>query len=208
MPPLVAAAAARLPGLVPSHFVDMGSGIAFGGVIHEPQPAALHAAARNLYSELSSAAPRGPGQSAATHATQRRTDYSPPWSAGASSSVELHYALQPAAMPAVVQPPGCGQLTVQVLTARDRAFLDRLQRTATAYPLSNNVDLRNDLCLDQTIRDGPFLSSFLTARGVETFAGTEGSLLDDSQLWKRVSNDAFFTTVKRVWDFYDAPHSS
>jgi hypothetical protein len=33
-------AAARNPGLVPSHFVDMGSGITTGGVIHEPQPAA------------------------------------------------------------------------------------------------------------------------------------------------------------------------
>jgi hypothetical protein len=42
--PLVAAAAARFPGLVPSHFVDMGSGIATGDVIHEPQPAASHAA--------------------------------------------------------------------------------------------------------------------------------------------------------------------
>ncbi len=31
MPPLVAAAAARNPGLVPSHFVDMSSGISTGG---------------------------------------------------------------------------------------------------------------------------------------------------------------------------------
>jgi hypothetical protein len=108
-------------------------------------------------------------------------------------------------MPAVVQPLGCGQLTAQVLTARDRAFLDRLQRAAAAYPLSSSADFRKDLCLDQTIRDGPFLSSFLTAGGVETFAGTEGSLLDDPQLWKRVSNDAFFTAVRRAWDFYDAP---
>ncbi len=68
-------------------------------------------------------------------------------------------------MPAVVQPPGCCQLTVQILTAHDRAFLDRLQRAAAAYPLSNNVDLRNDLCLDQTIRDGPFLSSFSLLEG-------------------------------------------
>jgi hypothetical protein len=30
MPPLVAAAVARNPGLVPSHFVDMSSGIATG----------------------------------------------------------------------------------------------------------------------------------------------------------------------------------
>jgi hypothetical protein len=60
MPSLVAAASARFLGLVPSHFVDMGSGIATGGVIHEPQPAASHAAARNLYSELSSTAPPGP----------------------------------------------------------------------------------------------------------------------------------------------------
>jgi hypothetical protein len=141
IPALVAAAAARFPGLVPSHFVDMGSGIATRSVIGASQPAASHAAAHNLYSELSSTAPPGPGQSAATPSTHRRTDYSPPWSAGTSSSVGLHSAYQPAAMPAVVQPPGCGQLTVQVLTARNRAFLDRLQRAAAAYPLSSNVDL-------------------------------------------------------------------
>jgi hypothetical protein len=112
-------------------------------------------------------------------------------------------------MPAVVQPPWCGQLTIQFLLARDRAFLDRLQRSAAAYPLSSKADLCNDLCLDRTSRDSPFFSSFLTAGGVETFAGTEGSLLDDDpQLWKRVSNDAFFTAVRRAWDFYDAPHTS
>ncbi len=44
--------------------------------------------------------------------------------------------------------------------------------------------------------------------GVETFAGTVGSLLDDPQLWKRVSNDAFFAAIRRAWDFYDAPHMS
>ncbi len=44
--------------------------------------------------------------------------------------------------------------------------------------------------------------------GVETFAGTVGSLLDDPQLWKRVSNDAFFAAIRRAWDFYDAPHTS
>ncbi len=179
-------------------------------MIHESLPAASQAAVRNLERELKSAAPSGPGQSAATPATHRRTDYSPPWSAGASSSVGSHSAFQSAAMPAVMQPPGCGQLAVQVLLARDRAFLDRLQRAAAAYPLSSNADLRNDLCLDQTIRDGPFLTSFLSAggRGVETFAGTEGSLLDDPQLWKRVSNDAFFAAIRRAWDFYDAPHTS
>ena len=137
MPPLVAAAAARNPGLVPSHFVDMGSGIATEGVIHEPQPAASQAAVRNLLEkELKSAAPSGPGQSAATPATHRRTDYSPPWSAGASSSVGLHSAFQSAAMPAVMQPPGCGQLTVQVLIARDRAFLDRVTRHSGAWECS------------------------------------------------------------------------
>jgi hypothetical protein len=112
-------------------------------------------------------------------------------------------------MPAVMQPSGCSQLTVQVLTARNRDFLDRLQREAAAYPLSNYPDLRNDLCLDQTIRDGPFLTSFLSAGGgVERFAGTEGSLLDDPQLLKRVSNDAFFAAIRLAWDFYDAPPSS
>jgi hypothetical protein len=158
MPPLVAAAAARFPGLVPSHFVDMGSGIATGGVIHEPNllprmllPATCTVSLVALpHLALGSQPPHRP-------ATHRRTDYSPPWSARASSSVGLHSAFQPAAMPAVVQPPGCGQLTVQVLTARDRAFLDRLQRrAAAACPLSINVDLCNDLCLDQTIRDGLF----------------------------------------------------
>jgi hypothetical protein len=133
MPPLVAAAAARNPGLVSSHFVDMGSGIVTRGVTHEPQPAASQAAVRNLERELKSAAPSGPRQSAATPATHRRTDYSPPWSAGASSSVRLHSAFQPAAMPAVMQPPGCGQLTVQVLLARDRAFLDRITRHSGAW---------------------------------------------------------------------------
>jgi hypothetical protein len=73
MPPLVAAAAARFPGLVPSHFVDVGGGIATGGVIHEPRPAASLATARNLYGELSCAAAPGPGQSAATPTTYRRT---------------------------------------------------------------------------------------------------------------------------------------
>ncbi len=73
-PPLVAAAAARNRGLVPSHFVDMGSGIATGGVIHEPQPAASQAAARNLERELKNATPSGP---------RRRTADQPitqPWS--------------------------------------------------------------------------------------------------------------------------------
>jgi hypothetical protein len=110
-------------------------------------------------------------------------------------------AYPPAAMQAVIQSPGCGQLTIQVLTARNRGFLGRLQRAASAFPLSCNPDLRNDLCLDQTIRDGPFLASFLSAGGwgVETFAGTEGSLFDDRQLWKRVSNDAFFAAIRRAW---------
>jgi hypothetical protein len=47
-----------------------------------------------------------------------------------------------------------GDLTIQVLTARNRGFLDRLQRAASSFPLPGNPDLRNDLCLDQTIRDG------------------------------------------------------
>jgi hypothetical protein len=134
----------------------------------------MHAAARNLDSELRSAVP--PDQPAATPTIRRRVDQradlSPPWSTGISSGVGLHAAYQPAAVPAVVQPPGCGQLTVQVLTARNRAFLDWLQRAAAAYPLSNYPDLRNDLCLDQTIRDGPFLTSFLSAGE----GGSKGSL--------------------------------
>ncbi len=32
--------------------------------------------------------------------------------------------------------------------------------------------------------------------------------MDDPQLWKRVSNDAFFAAIRRAWDFYDAPHTS
>jgi hypothetical protein len=95
-----------------------------------------------------------------------------------------------------------------VLTARSRGFLDRLQRAASAYPLSGNPDLRNDLCLDQTTRDGPFLTSFLTAGGVERFAGSKGSLLEDPQLWRCVSNDAFFAAIRLARDHYDAPHSS
>jgi hypothetical protein len=142
----------------------------------------MHAAARNLESELLGAVPPGSAQPAATPAIRRRVDQcpdlSPPWSAKASSSMGIHSAYPPAAMQAVLQPPGCGQLTIQVLTARNRGFLDRLQRAASAYPLSGNPDLRNDLCLDQTIRDGPFLTSFLTAGGVEGFAGSEGSLLE------------------------------
>ncbi len=121
--------AARFPGQVSSHFVDIGSGIITGGVIHASQLAASQATAHNLDSELKSAAPPGPRQSAATLATHRRSDYFPPWSAGASSSVGLHSAFQPAAMPAVMQSPGCGLLSVQVLTARDRAFLNRLHWT-------------------------------------------------------------------------------
>jgi hypothetical protein len=46
--PLIAAAAARFPGLVPCHFVDQGSGYTTGGVSDTTQPAAMHAAARNL----------------------------------------------------------------------------------------------------------------------------------------------------------------
>jgi hypothetical protein len=93
--------------------------------------------------------------------------------------MRMHSAYPPAAMQAMLQPPGCGQLTVQVLTARNRGFLDRLQRAASAFPLPGNPDLRNDLYLDQTIRDGPFFTSFLTAGGVVRFAGSEGSLLED-----------------------------
>jgi hypothetical protein len=74
LPPLVAAAAARNPGLVPSHFVDMGSGIATGGVIHEPQPAASQAAVRNLERELKNAALSGPGRRTAVQAITQ------PWS--------------------------------------------------------------------------------------------------------------------------------
>ncbi len=32
--------------------------------------------------------------------------------------------------------------------------------------------------------------------------------MDDPQLWKCVSNDAFFAAIRRAWDFYDAPHTS
>jgi hypothetical protein len=52
MPSLVAAAAARFPSLVPSHFVGQGSGFTTGGVSDTTQPATMLAAARNLDSEL------------------------------------------------------------------------------------------------------------------------------------------------------------
>jgi hypothetical protein len=186
IPPLIAASAARFPGMVPSHFVGQNSGCTTGDAIHASQPAAMHAAARNLESKLLGAVPPGSTQPAATPAIRRcvdqRPDLSPPWSAGSPSSVGMHSAYPPAAMQAVLKPPGCGQLTIQVLTACNRGFLDRLQRAASAFPLYGNPDLRNDLCLDQTIRDGPFLTSFLTAGGVERFAGSEGSLLEDPQL--------------------------
>ncbi len=74
MPPFFAAAAARFPGLVPSHFVDQGSGVTTGGVSDTTQPAAMHAAARNLDSELLSAShlisqlPRLPYAAASTSA--------------------------------------------------------------------------------------------------------------------------------------------
>jgi hypothetical protein len=42
MPPLVAAAAARFPGPVPSHFVGQGSGVTAGGVYETTQPAPGH----------------------------------------------------------------------------------------------------------------------------------------------------------------------
>ena len=32
--------------------------------------------------------------------------------------------------------------------------------------------------------------------------------MNDPQLWKRVSNDAFFAAIRRARDFYDAPHTS
>ncbi len=90
---LTKAAAARFPGLVPSHFVGQGSGYTTGGVSDTTQPAAVHAAARNLDSELRSAVP--PDQPAATRTIRRRVDqcadYSPPWSAGTSSGVGLQH---------------------------------------------------------------------------------------------------------------------
>ncbi len=107
--------------------------------------------------------------------------------------------LQPYTVASAVTVPFCGQLKVVHLADADRNFLEQLQAVADKPPYSNDLSLRNERCIVSEVRKGSFLQSWFLAAKIDRFSsGTEGSLLDNPELWRRVPNDAFFSAIRSV----------
>ncbi len=46
------------------------------------------------------------------------------------------------------------------------------------------------------------MQSWFLAAKIDSFSGVQGSLLNNSELWKSVPNDAFFSAIRSAWTAY------
>ncbi len=109
---------------------------------------------------------------------------------------------QPYAMAPPVTAPVCGQLKVVHLAKADYSFLDQLQAAADKPPFSTNISLRNEWCIAPEVSNGSFMQSWFLAVKIDSFSGVQGSLVDNSELWRSVPNDAFFSAIRSAWTAY------
>ncbi len=111
-------------------------------------------------------------------------------------TVGVHSTFQPYAMAPTVTVPVCGQLKVVNLAQADHSFLEHLQAAADKPPFSTDLNLRNEWCIAPEVNHGSFMQSWFLAAKIDSSSGMQGSLVDNSELWRSVPNDALFSAIR------------
>ncbi len=114
----------------------------------------------------------------------------------------VHSTFQPYAMAPTVTVPVYGQLKVVHLAQADYSFLDQLQAVADKPPFSTDLNLRNEWCIAPEVSKGSFMQSWFMAAKIDSFSGMQGSLVDNSELWRSVPNDVLFSAIRSAWATY------